>query len=281
MNVITKINDLIDAHENYVDCPGCPKCDEIKRLRKFIGDNPEQKFKHILEKRDDMTISDIKYLLDKDVTRKQIRKYMDMTNKEFTRMMIDLGFTKKYQIKESDIAMKKTSFDIDKYHELKKQGLKKSEIAKELGITYKALWGYEKRNGLIKNSDKQKEYEAVKQEVKEAAAESPEVVQELKKKIAELEEQVSKSNTLADENKKLHEELKNMHDAASDTENEVQELNKDKQDLMVEVEEWKEKASLYARDNDLTNEVNKQLREIVEQRTEMVGVLRTALKAVL
>ncbi|MCK6203952.1 hypothetical protein KZX50_00625 [Bacillus infantis] len=125
------INDLIDRHgDSFADCPGCYICAEVQVLRKRMDREPAERFKHILHKGPDMTKSDIIFLLENEVNRKDIRKALEMSADSFKEMMFSWGLTKKQQ---GDEEMAKLTQE--EYQDLKAKGLTDKQIAERKGMS--------------------------------------------------------------------------------------------------------------------------------------------------
>jgi hypothetical protein len=91
MNTVL-INDLIEQHgDNYLECTGCKICKKIQTL--IHERTPAEKFKHILDKGMDMTINEVKFLLENDVDKRELKKAWKAHNNMFYAIMKDLGYT--------------------------------------------------------------------------------------------------------------------------------------------------------------------------------------------
>lgn len=139
-----RIIDLLDQHkETLYSCKGCEICSEIKRLRILLERDPAEKFQHILAKGQDMTKSNIEFLIENDVQMKIIKKSLKMQNNEFFEMMRNFNLSKKRKPKE-DMEMAKVTQEL--YRVLSAQGLNDAQIARELGVKqptisyYKQQW---------------------------------------------------------------------------------------------------------------------------------------------
>lgn len=91
MNTVL-INDLIEQHgDNYLECKGYKICKKIQTL--IHERTPAEKFKHILDKGMDMTINEVKFLLENDVDKRELKKAWKAHNNMFYTIMKDLGYT--------------------------------------------------------------------------------------------------------------------------------------------------------------------------------------------
>lgn len=138
--VNVKINDLIDEHNEvspYGTCPGCDLCLEIERISKEQGMwiSGEQR------------IANEKVAIGKKIsaslTKSEMEKYIKsgLTNREIS---------KKVGLTEKVISIKIRSWfpnidrrkrrvglgiSLERYQELRKQGVSRTEIAKQLGVS--------------------------------------------------------------------------------------------------------------------------------------------------
>lgn len=94
----------------------------------------------VLEKRDSMTMSDIEYLIKREVRKSDIAKALGMKLSEFTAWWSN----------ESQIVPKKEIktdlITVDEYKQLRKTGLKDKEIAELKGIQRDKLSAWKKKN---------------------------------------------------------------------------------------------------------------------------------------
>ncbi|MGM9923458.1 MAG: hypothetical protein ACI35R_04340 [Bacillus sp. (in: firmicutes)] len=259
MKPIQRVTDLLEEHgDTYNDCPGCSICKEIESLRSQLDRPPAEKFKKLLNKGLDLKRSEILFLLDNGVQKLEIRKAMklsadidekEMTQAEFAEMIENLN------LKKEHLKMKMTH---EEYKDMKAQGMTDSSIATKYGIKGPTLAYYKKKwNGKPE----------------------PKILRE-KEVMGKIESSQKEA--------KLEKEKSELHAAADDLE---QELSLIKSELLVykkryeesqlEIGDWREKAHSYARDNELMNETNKELRFLADQHREENKALRTALKLVL
>ena len=103
MKPIAEVAMLTFKHAGtYGSCTGCAICDRIQQLRTQIDRPPEEKFKHILDKGEDMTTKDIKFLLENDVSQLDIQKQLGMPKGEFLKLIKRLGLRKKDLLNEKE-----------------------------------------------------------------------------------------------------------------------------------------------------------------------------------
>lgn len=93
-NIHRKINDLIDAHEDYVNCKGCSYCEKIKALRQYMERSPIEKNAKTLIKRDQMTKTELLKLLNSEVQMKDIYNSWGMSEHKFRNLLALYGFKK-------------------------------------------------------------------------------------------------------------------------------------------------------------------------------------------
>jgi hypothetical protein len=190
---IIQINDLIDQHgKNFAECKGCSICKQIEQLRLNIEGENNPKVKRILVKGLDMTKSDIAYLLQHNVTQREIRKHMTIDGAVFADMMIAWGFGKRKK-KRGDDELTKLSMTVEGYERLKTDGLNDAQVAKRKGVSPATLWAWKKRNGLIASTSdsKAKETNSPRKE-KETPHESEKAVIDSLKRELEVREKAIK-----------------------------------------------------------------------------------------
>ena len=286
MKPIIRINDLIDQHgDTFTDCPGCSICKEIENLREQVDISPEKRFKHILDKGDKMTKSEIIMLLENEVTKNTIREVLGMDEPSFRVMMANWGLRQKYT---KGVHLMK--INQKKYNDLKAKGYTDKAIATENGISTATLCNYKKKwNG-------ESEYQQVKEEVAAAASLDENIDKALRNRISELEQQVKEYPILIEKIEKLEEanvDLGNEKDrlllanhkqrteneelkaAASDLEEEAagkdEKINNLTSEILVyqnEVEDWKQKAHQYAQENEKIQIGCKEIRNILESQNK-------------
>lgn len=130
-----KINDLIDQHGGtFTKCPGCSTCTEIKKLQKLLQENPEERFAHILQKGQDMTRSEIEFLIDNEVQNKVIRKHLGMTTNLYTQMLKNFGLSFEKNMKQKGVE-EMAKITQEEYQDLKAKGMSNKAIAELKGVT--------------------------------------------------------------------------------------------------------------------------------------------------
>lgn len=140
MSAIEEVSRLLDMHgEGFVDCPGCDICKRIEELRKEIDRSPEVKFKHILDKGQDMTKSEIKFLLENEVPKRVIREAVKMGGKTFYDLL------KTWGIEGGNDELAKLKMTVDEYIELS-QKMTIKEIADLKGVTPATIYNWRIRN---------------------------------------------------------------------------------------------------------------------------------------
>lgn len=139
-----QINDLIDQHgATFRDCPGCSICSSIHRLRDRLLEDPADRFAHVLQKGQDMTKSDIAFLIENEVQRKTIMKSLQMGANDFFKMLGNFGLLKNRPKGEGEMA----KITLEEYQDLKAKGMSNKIIAerKDMHATYlsqmKKQWG--------------------------------------------------------------------------------------------------------------------------------------------
>ena len=163
LNVIKEVSRLLDIHgETFLECPGCEVCQKIEALREELDRPPEEKFKHILEKGQDMTKSDIEFLLGNGVSKRLIQEAMNMNKSAFYKLLEQLGI-------QGGSEMVRLKITVDEYLELSKTK-KDYEIAKMKHVSPATLsnWKRRHRDELDKKRG-DKEEQKKNQEVEQAA----------------------------------------------------------------------------------------------------------------
>lgn len=308
MKPIARINELIDAHEDYLKCKGCKGCKEIERLRSGIDKDPVRKYADILSKGQDMTLSEIKLLIGKGVQKRDISKALNMDKNDFTRILEKLDLKAYYKKKKTE-EVEEMALTKEKLEKHLAAGLSTKEIAKKENVSTATVYSAKSQYGLSKKRGEEKpaeKLEAVKQEVKQAIAEDPSKIQDLENLIAKLEGELSErkinevfsNNSIAvlqTENKelkqqldKLKEENTNLKASAEDTESEayraalsIKELTTQNAELTEEVEMLRENVKVAEEDRDLASweykEVNKVYIELVHKNSLATKLLKEVL----
>lgn len=197
--IITRIGKLQDKHPISSEvCPGCEICNEVGELGKLLKYSP--KTQAILDKGEDMTTLEIRYLLEREVPHADIATALNISEKDMNEL---IAVIKTPKIKEEDILKK------EEYKQLKEFGSTESEVVKKLGFKNKyELTKWKKENftqdelvrlnnmaeiARAENKAKAKDVEEkgdigithVKYDSKRNEKELIEQINELKKKIAE------------------------------------------------------------------------------------------------
>ncbi|NYV64625.1 response regulator transcription factor [Bacillus sp. Gen3] len=146
--IIQRIGHLEDQHkEKMIDgeyCRGCEICEEITKLSVHIKHSPN--VAEILEKGEDMTKSEIKYLIDKQVDFEVIANALKTDVESFRELW------KKWQ--GSEIKQRKVrtpvTITIDEYLKLSGSGLMDKEIAEKIGVSRQTItnWKIKHKNEL-------------------------------------------------------------------------------------------------------------------------------------
>lgn len=80
--------------EKIKACAGCLYFQELAELRPFIDDVKPDKCKRILAKGEDMTTSEIAYLLKQCVKKKDIQEALGMSGEQFRELLHALGLAR-------------------------------------------------------------------------------------------------------------------------------------------------------------------------------------------
>lgn len=169
----------------------------------------------------------------------------------------------------------------EKYNDLKARGKSNKEIAEAEGITVQALSYHTKK------WKTEGDYQEAKQQVVNKIQEDPGVIKTLQAKNTELEEQVKGYPALVEraekaelQNLRLQNDMaaalinkNNIAQIAENLKNQIEQLKTETEGLHEQVADWRDKARSYARENELMNGMNKDLRGIAE------GLRREAMAA--
>ena len=270
---------LIDDHgDTLSECPGCNICKQIAKLKTQIDPDPSVKYKHILDKGQDMTKSDIEYLLKKDVPKKYIYKALKMGSRTFFEMAEGWGIYK-INRREVERVMGKFNLTQAEYNDHKAKGMSDDDIAKMAGVSNGTL-GYHKKKWL-KAEVKARTPKLILAEGESSPSVHEDLVHDLSSKLRKAEK---RNNLLEEKVAELEEQIKNLHVAAEDTEKEVaasQEYMEREQELMTDANVWKQQALQYKAENE---RLNKCLEEERQEKYHYKGVYALStglLKAVL
>lgn len=267
-HIMSKIADLLHEHGGtYASCKGCSICTKILKLRPKFDVEPKKRFKHILAKGQEMTRSDINFLLENDVRKDDIQKAINMPKKEFRKMLINFGLVNKKE--KGSVEGMSEAITKEKYLGLN-INLSEKEKAEILGISYGTLWTLKKSWGVTRpKREKVAEYEAVKEEVKEIVNVDEGVKERLEKRIAELEQEVELY-------KPFEKQVKDLEAAAGDLENE----NALHIDKIVELERELNQKESCERWNEILTTENARLTADVKNQQEQINTLISVLGAV-
>ena len=160
--IITKIGHLQDKHPISSEvCPGCEICNEVEELGKLLKYSP--KTQAILDKGEDITTSEIRYLLEREVDHADIANALAVNKDEFKILLNDFGIKRKRR-RIADV--------LEKNYEEMAKSMKDYKIAEELGIDLPVLkrWKEEKYR-MVKKEDYEK--------LKKLGATEPEAAKQL------------------------------------------------------------------------------------------------------
>ena len=263
MKPILEVAYLTDDHGNTLEkCPGCKICDRIAELMKQIVVDPVEKYKYLLDKGEDLSTSEIIYLYEKGVEKKQIIKATKLTWEELNQLLADCEFVDKKSLKAVEkMAGKPNKFNMTKEQaeQLAAEGKNKSEIAKIAGVSLPTYLHHAKKwEGKVEKKAQPKtnneEITSLIEKLKEQLKQKDGTIERLREKIDQLEQD------------KL-----DIHAAANDTESE----------LMTDSEIWKQQALQYKAENKRLNDnLTETNQELAKYKGENV-LFKATLKAVL
>lgn len=134
-------------------CGGCSVYTELRQLGAGLQQESHDRFRPILDKGQDMTKSDIAFLLENGVKGYQIQEALGLSKDVFWELMVNQGFSKRKMKKgvEKVAVVEGFKLSIEEYGELKKKGLKDFKIAERLGIDKQQLanWKYLRKDQLV------------------------------------------------------------------------------------------------------------------------------------
>ena len=269
---------LIDDHgDTLSECPGCDICKRIAKLKTQIDPDPSVKYRHILDKGQDMTKSDIKYLLNKGVYSGTIRKATGMKKTAFVKMMEDLELLKFRRNKERK-PVGKFNLTQAEYKDHKAQGKSDEDIAKAIGVSTATLAYHKKK---WSQEIKPRTPKLILAEGESSPSVHEDLVHDLSSKLRKAEKQ---NDLLEKKVAELEEQIKNLHAAAEDTEKEVAasiEYIEREQELMTDANVWKHQAELYKNENDRLNETLSEVREELKKSKGENLLFRAVIKEVI
>jgi hypothetical protein len=190
---IIQINDLIDQHgDTFTQCKGCSTCTKIQTLRSQMRN--VSKINKLLDKGQDMTKSDIAYLISRDVNKGDIKKAMKIGSMEFHDLMVNWGFRKKKGMGR----LPKLEMSVEEYKGYKEKGMSDKKVAEEKGVAAGTIDYWKKKHHISSYSDLvKKETNSPRKEKEQPQEDYRSVIDSLKrelevreKAIKDLEEKV-------------------------------------------------------------------------------------------
>ncbi|MDM8100955.1 hypothetical protein [Oceanobacillus oncorhynchi] len=211
---------------------------ELKDLQKQIADRSSKtaaKVGKLLEKGRDLTASDIKWLLGKEVRRQRIAKAMKMSISTFERYLTEHGLTTKERSEP---------VDMDKVKELiDSTDMSVKEISDSTGVSYSAVYYHYKqkekeREDVTENLEKQYKDKIGKleertQDLKEELTRHQKAIETLKADRQKFAEELQEERSKVREREKMIEKLKFEQQLLKDTSKGDESLQK-KHDLLLE-----------------------------------------------
>ena len=130
---------LAEQHgESLADCKGCEICERMH----FIANDAiteSERYRNILNKGDEMTLSDVKKLRERGIELNVIRQHLGITNHEFIKLTKALGIYKNLKVNTDPEIIK----------QLRLEGLGWKEIAEKVDISTQTLRLIRKREGWV------------------------------------------------------------------------------------------------------------------------------------
>lgn len=264
MKPIVEVTYLANNHGSTLGkCPGCKICNRIAELMNDVDVDPNEKYKWLLDKGEDLTVSEIIYLNGKDVLKSNIQQATGLTKKELNELLLKGESLDKKSIKAVE-TMGNLTMTFAEYKDLKAEGKTNKEIANIAGIKEGNL------NYQIKKWKEQTE------QPKQAANE------EYNNLIAQLKEQVEQKDgtieKLEKKIEKLEQDKLDLHAAADDMAREY--LEKEEK-LLIDLSLWEQQALTFKTENKRLNDTLKDVRQGADKHKGDAILFRSVLKAVL
>ena len=291
MQVLQQINALENRH-----CTGCKlrdglsaddkasfcirKCDigkEIKKLGDKLLSKNDNRIKLTLAKGKDMTTSDVRYLLEKEVSRNVIARALNIRSEDqksfFNQILsspsVDLPVRKRKKItKKKQVSKKRTNRGIDdgmgmsKVEDLMQAGKSAKEIQKETGLTISTVYSY---MSTIRNSNSK----SIKTKTKNKKGKVD--------KMAKVEE-TNEIEALEEENKSLMRRISELRDVNRKAGDETQRLTDEVNELKDENESLEAQLNVLKQDfktlNDDYTKKSDMLNELADENEELKAALK-------
>lgn len=234
MNIVL-INDLIDQHgDTFTRCKGCSICKKISKLRGRER-SPEEKYKHILDKGQDMTLSDISFLVDRKVQKRKIQHALKMNAEEFFIMMSELGLSKRRVQKVGKVKLSQEA-----YEQLKAKGLSEKEIAKKLNVSTATIWNHKKqwKNNTVTEPTPKTFTPTINQT---PASEYNKLIFELRERLSQAEESTVEKETIIQKLEAKVKELEGINSACDDVESELESLREERDNYRTQLLDTRDK----------------------------------------
>jgi hypothetical protein len=176
---IIQINDLIDQHgDTFTQCKGCSICAKIQTLRNQMRN--VSKINKLLDKGQDMTKSDIAYLISRDVKKGDIKKAMKIGSMEFHDLMVNWGFRKKKGMGR----LPKLEMSVEEYKGYKEKGMSDKKVAEEKGVAAGTIDYWKKKHHISSFSDLiKKETNSPRKEKEQPQEDYRSVIDSLKREL--------------------------------------------------------------------------------------------------
>ncbi|MFE8704115.1 hypothetical protein ACFYKX_26460 [Cytobacillus sp. FJAT-54145] len=267
------INDLIDEHgETFTTCKGCKICRKIHSLTEER--TPEEKYKNILAKGQDMTKSEIDFLLENEVQKRSIQKALNMDSKAFYQMMEKWGFSKR---RVGPVA----KLTKEEYQDLKAQGITDKEIAKQKGIASAYVSQLKRKwfNSLEESKTTEKITSKGKTPKKDKTAEFRDLINELSDKLNEANKDAVEKDKLVKKLEAKIQEFEGINSACEDVENELDSLRTEKDNYLNQLLDTRDQ--LVRKDYELENNKKslESVNKVLKRLTKENEVLRDLAKA--
>ncbi|MDX8288854.1 zinc-finger domain-containing protein [Metabacillus indicus] len=200
------------------ECVKCPVRTNIRALGEQLGRaKGKSNIDLILSKGQDMTKSDIEFLLENEVSKKQIFKSLQMGSAEFYKLLEAWGFYQSKTKGETDV-----EFTKEAYQAVKNEGKTDKEIKAIFGIDQNKLYKMKREWNLITHnkpswSKSEDEYKSLIGKLKDELQGRDDLIGKLEATIQKYQEQPANDEQI----KELNEKVAQMESACADVEDEL------------------------------------------------------------
>ena len=135
---------LFKHGDTYMNCPGCELCDGIKKVAQE-EEYPEIVYVEKINKGADMTLKEVKFLLEKGVGREFLKEKLECDHEEFRDILKAIGMYK---------PLKKSEFTKEQIISYREEGLTWKAVAAKCNMSQEHLMTLRKGWGLVETQEK-------------------------------------------------------------------------------------------------------------------------------